>query len=317
MQEERQPTRSFWFQSGDVVLHAENTQFRVHCKMLSHHSNVFKAMFGMPQFGFESYADDEVFVDGCPVVPLSDKAADVEHMLSVFYDNSKTHWESQMDIDHFSAVLRLGKKYEIELFTKEALRRVRSDYPATLDAWDQRGVYREEVKIVWEEAFVDALIKFINLAHELSVPSILPAAYFLYVHLTPLRSVVEEKRLCSQDRLHCILGRAEVLDFIRHRLKEWHEHEVLTAGEDCSSPAACGALRLETVENEYFYLWKGFDIDYTPLESLGDPLSEFCLGCRNSIQNRYDENRAQLWKKLPTFFGLPEWQELQQLDFDR
>ncbi|KDR72647.1 hypothetical protein GALMADRAFT_758598 [Galerina marginata CBS 339.88] len=320
-QEDPKPARSeaFWFHSGDVVLHVENTRFRVHCEMLSRHSNIFKDTFSMPQFTTVPGHSDEAFVDGCPVVPLFDKASDVGHMLSVFYDNFQTHdWREQMDIDHLSALLRLGKKYEIDYFTKEALRRLRSECPATLNAWDDRDVYGKEGDIVFPLEVDDVTTKIINLAHEVSLPSVLPAAYLRYVQDGTMRSIAEETRICSQDRIHCILGRASVLDFICHKLARWHEREVFTPGEDCSSRKACGVLRRKTVDPDSFLLWGGFDGEYGPIRTLGvDTLSEFCSGCRRSIYSSYNRNRAELWEKLPTFFGLPEWEELKGQDFDK
>jgi hypothetical protein len=74
----------FWFDDGNVILQAENTQFRVHRSLLSLHSNVFKDMFSMPQ---PMDTATTLNVEGCPIITLSDKASDLEHVLSIFYEN--------------------------------------------------------------------------------------------------------------------------------------------------------------------------------------------------------------------------------------
>jgi len=74
----------FWFDDGNVILQTENTQFRVHRSLLSLHSNVFNDMFSVPQPTDTTTIPD---VDGCPVIPLSDKTSDLEHILSIFYEN--------------------------------------------------------------------------------------------------------------------------------------------------------------------------------------------------------------------------------------
>ena len=74
----------FWFDDGNVILQAENTQFRAHRSLLSLHSNVFKEMFAMPQPTDTTTTPN---VDGCPVITLSDKASDLEHFLSILYEN--------------------------------------------------------------------------------------------------------------------------------------------------------------------------------------------------------------------------------------
>ena len=74
----------YWFDDGNIILQAENTQFRVHRSLLSNQSVVFSDMFSMPQ----PMALDPL-VDGCPVVFLSDKADDLELVMAIFYDNFK------------------------------------------------------------------------------------------------------------------------------------------------------------------------------------------------------------------------------------
>jgi len=79
-------TRSeYWLDDGNIVLQAENVQFRVHRSVLARHSNIFKDMFGMPQ----PLQPEGPMVDGFPVVYLSDAADDVKTMLGIFYDNYK------------------------------------------------------------------------------------------------------------------------------------------------------------------------------------------------------------------------------------
>lgn len=74
----------FWFDDGNVILQAENTQFRVHRSLLSMQSSVFKDMFSMPQ---PMDTATTLNVDRCPIITLSDKASDLEHVLSIFYEN--------------------------------------------------------------------------------------------------------------------------------------------------------------------------------------------------------------------------------------
>lgn len=71
------PVRSeFWPEDGNVILQAEGTQFKVHRGILSMNSDVFKDMLSLPQL-----SSGEELIDGCPVVHLSDSAADVAFVL--------------------------------------------------------------------------------------------------------------------------------------------------------------------------------------------------------------------------------------------
>ncbi|KAJ7231873.1 hypothetical protein B0H12DRAFT_996082, partial [Mycena haematopus] len=68
-----------WFDDGNVVLQAGNTQFRVHWGILALHSSVFRGMQGLPQ------PPDQPGVDGCPIVELPDDSGDVGYLLKALY----------------------------------------------------------------------------------------------------------------------------------------------------------------------------------------------------------------------------------------
>ena len=83
-----------------------------------------------------------------------------------------------------AAVLRIGKKYQIDHFQAEGLKRLRKELPSDLDSWD--ACYNTEVAI---SGATENLANIINLAHELSVYSILPAAYMYYLRNESMVSV--------------------------------------------------------------------------------------------------------------------------------
>lgn len=68
-----------WFEDGNIILQAENTQFKVHRGVLAKHSPVFADLFQVPQ------PTNEPVVDGCPVVQIPDSAGDVADMLCCLY----------------------------------------------------------------------------------------------------------------------------------------------------------------------------------------------------------------------------------------
>lgn len=67
-----------WLDDGNVVLQAEDTQFKVHRSILSLNSAVFRNAFSTSQ------PAGEPLIEGCPLVLLSDTAADVTVMLEAF-----------------------------------------------------------------------------------------------------------------------------------------------------------------------------------------------------------------------------------------
>jgi hypothetical protein len=82
-----------------------------------------------------------------------------------------------MSVEFMGAILRLGKKYDIGYLCEEGLKRLRLHFPATLERWqDDSGLYKLNIMLG-----ANMEIGIIDLAHELSIPSCLPIAYFLFV----------------------------------------------------------------------------------------------------------------------------------------
>jgi len=77
---QRSPT---WFEDGNIVLRAENIEYRVHRSVLASHSCIFKDMFSVPQPPPES----QETVEGCAVIRLSDSSEDISNLLFLLYDN--------------------------------------------------------------------------------------------------------------------------------------------------------------------------------------------------------------------------------------
>ena len=74
-------SEKIWFDDGNLVVQAEQTQFRVHKGVLAKHSIFFRDLKDVPQPD-----TTDASVDGCPVVVLQDEAEAVEYMLVVIYD---------------------------------------------------------------------------------------------------------------------------------------------------------------------------------------------------------------------------------------
>lgn len=71
-----------WFDDGNIVLQAELTQFKVYRGILSANSEIFRDMLTLPQ---PAVGLDEMQVEGCPVVNMSDRAEDWAYVLKALY----------------------------------------------------------------------------------------------------------------------------------------------------------------------------------------------------------------------------------------
>ena len=78
------PVRSedVWYDDGNIILQAQNTQFKVLKSILQRNSSVFRDMFSLPQ----PTSSDTELVEGCPVVRLSDSADSVRYVLKALFE---------------------------------------------------------------------------------------------------------------------------------------------------------------------------------------------------------------------------------------
>jgi hypothetical protein len=70
-----------WFDDGNVVIQAGNTQYKVYRGVLAARSPVFQDMFSFPQ------PPNLELIEGCPLVHLSDPALQVTPFLRAIFDS--------------------------------------------------------------------------------------------------------------------------------------------------------------------------------------------------------------------------------------
>lgn len=189
-------TRSkIWFDDGSVVIQAEKTQFRVHRSMLSRHSSVFRDMFSVPQ----PPGEQELVIEGCSVVHVSESSQDWEDLLTLMYDNLRVYQSADpMPIRLIAVMLRLGKKYDMGHFLKEAVARLHYEFPRNLCDWD---LISDQPFSKIEQSGELALLDIIILGREAGLQSILPLAYYLFFsNLNVMDPMVPHDLVL--DRLH-------------------------------------------------------------------------------------------------------------------
>ncbi|KJA28068.1 hypothetical protein HYPSUDRAFT_74512, partial [Hypholoma sublateritium FD-334 SS-4] len=168
----------FWFNDGNVVLRAENTQFRVHRSLLAFHSEIMKDCFEIPR------AEVEETVEGCPVLRLDDSAKDIENLCGLLFGMYQVESET-VGFAYLETMLRLGPKYEIANFKTMALKRLRRLFPGDMHEWEKMVDWRSELTRFFRQPTSKGLIfDVINAAYQedSEIPSILPAAFlFLYM----------------------------------------------------------------------------------------------------------------------------------------
>ncbi|KAL4062036.1 hypothetical protein V8B97DRAFT_1107250 [Scleroderma yunnanense] len=307
-----------WFKEGNVILVADEKCFRVHRDILSSYSHIFEDMFLCPQPSGAG-SDTEESIDGCPVVRLPDAASHVQIALQAMYDRGYMNgFTYPMPFSVLTAFLRLGEKYEIKTLYNEAKARLAKCYPSSVtDLTSAKESMKNSLTGSDPHHF-----RVINVAREVGLLSVLPAAMYLCLLECPPQTISDGYETSDG---HCSLSPAnqsvciavqDSLASLRRQSFQWlgasqfarlQSHR--STRNACSDKPEClsGA---HTILTELFFR-----------TSLVDPLADwredwdehFCDNCSVVARRQYGEARVALWASLPRIFGLGQsWTELEQ-----
>ncbi|KAJ7134290.1 hypothetical protein C8R44DRAFT_696702 [Mycena epipterygia] len=296
----------YWFDDGNVILEVESTQFRLTKSMLSMHSTVFRDMFMMP------LPADEPTVQDCPVVPLSgDATQDWIHLLGAMYPKCLSEGLPRMEV--VAAILRLGQKYDFPVFRKDCLRRLKVEFPTTLLDFEVK--LEDGWTLIEEEG--DMLFPLLSLAREIDLHSILPSAYYQIITDSYYMSrVLDDKDadLNVNDRLACLQGYAKLLGLQSTTVMQWLDSDNSHIPcHDCRHDDDCEDALKGIIQGMYV-LGRPEIMAFDDWHKNWD--ADLCTHCRKRAKHIFKVGRKTCWSKLPSAFGLPDWEELKSLDFE-
>ncbi|KAL1700926.1 hypothetical protein EV121DRAFT_213206 [Schizophyllum commune] len=304
-----------WFKDGNIVLQAQRVQFRFYQGLLATYSPFFRDVFEVPQ-----PADGADAVEGCPVMRLQESAADVEYVLNFILEPKSS--KQTPSVANIIAGLKMGQKYLITALWDDALERLRYEFPDQLKEYQERREGREKrgyTRFRVEPGHRDWLLHLVDASRLVSLQSVLPALCYR----------------ASEDSRREELTRG-LFDDITLEGTTMHIHNVILAGQaktlaakvkliriafsepqpesqTCTDRDSCRAARrrmfddfLKTLEREktyaVFYPWSE--------RLLGSPKRNFCGPCAEDTLRAVREEQEEIWESLPSFFGLPDWEEL-------
>ncbi|KAJ7119162.1 hypothetical protein C8R44DRAFT_540134, partial [Mycena epipterygia] len=116
-----------WFEDGNLIIQAGNSQFRVYRGVLATRSPVFQDMLSFPQ------PPDSELIAGCPLVRLQDSASEVTAFLKSIFDSGYFLFTTpvQTEFEAIAGILRLSHKYGVDYLCRRAFVHLSSYYPST------------------------------------------------------------------------------------------------------------------------------------------------------------------------------------------
>ncbi|KAJ3492732.1 hypothetical protein NLJ89_g11174 [Agrocybe chaxingu] len=295
-------SEKFWFADGNIILQAENTQFKVHRSFLSSQSPIFHDMFSIPQ----PPVVDDAIVEGCVVVHLQDMVKDVQNLLELLYDTWSVHkFHKKLTLSILRTMLRMGRKYGFKNLRQEAINCLRMEFPSTLKEFDASLEDYMFIDVGNEHVPFDAMI----LGREQGIKSIMPA---IYVGICANHTSEELEALFVQNRhilpvdlpVSLLLGRDRIARAVRATTFRWLD-ETEVPCKRCKSPSVCTtatrtiAMRLLEASTEALVQRAVFPWDHQRLDNVS-----LCGKCVTTAKGIFEVGRKVVWGAIPDYFGL-------------
>ncbi|KAJ7449094.1 hypothetical protein B0H11DRAFT_336704 [Mycena galericulata] len=299
---------NIWMPYGDIILQAESTQFRVNRDVLALQSSVFADMLAVPQ------PPNEPTIEGCPVVQVYDSAKDWELLLGVLYDPFPPKHKRPFPV--LAAMLRLGQKYDIRKAKDDALERIHSVFPKDFEKW--KSTPDDLVQI---DSDPSLCIDLLNLCYECGIYSSIPSLALSCLCCYKLEEVLTGVNRAdgtylsptSDVKLTLAIAFERILSFQRDSLA-WLHGDTVIPDVLCKSQTKCKHQKMAL---HHSVAWKGdgfLDLHYTIDGWDREWSGELCDSCEEAAKESYEASRLKGWQSLPSFFGLPEWKDLKDLD---
>ncbi|TFK40247.1 hypothetical protein BDQ12DRAFT_734254 [Crucibulum laeve] len=326
----RLPIRSeqVWFGDGTIVLETEMVQFKVYQGTLAANSPIFHAMFSACQ------EDGSDMIENCPVIHLHDTAVDLMHFLQAMHilgyaigsftrphfdilASSPSYYDCKTtdDFNKIAGILRLSTKYDVEHLRRRTFEQLAFLYPTTLEQWDQR--VEDAIKVFEARPFV-----VVKLARETGHLSLLPAAMYLCATRADINHVLDGApcpdgytiELDWEDKRACLHGRETLASAVRTRLFKFITGTIEIHGH-CTSAPHCEIAKYRTVRRLEVALSHTTPAVFSTARfTWPNYRQDVCKNCAASAEAHFDSERVRLWEELPSFFGLPSWEDLRKAD---
>ncbi|KAF9034378.1 hypothetical protein BJ165DRAFT_1513506 [Panaeolus papilionaceus] len=306
-----------WMDDGNIVLQADQTQFRVHKSMLSRCSSVFKDMFSIPQPTDEISEADR----GCAVVHLHDSATDVAYLLTAIYNHQYSDNPVHppfTDINKLSALLRLANKYDIPSIRQNMILRIDAEYPTCFDDYLDRDKY---YCLDMDDSYAE--IDLVNLLHDEGVFAALPLALYSAVDILTIKDIFNgceradgtTATLPASMIAVCMVGKGKLEDFMYDFSYKWLRGCVKQSfcHKDACREIFCSvAQRILRPNPNLSY---ALDLDWDAIMTMGEPRDpDLCTICERAAKKHQQKGRKAVFQQLPSIFGYGSWDEVKKMD---
>ncbi|EPT02392.1 hypothetical protein FOMPIDRAFT_1059356 [Fomitopsis schrenkii] len=302
----------FWLTDGNIIIVAQDVGFRTYKGWLAVQSEVFRDMFSIAQPATADLKQADVS-EGCPVVHVTDTAAEIRSLLSVLFSGRNYMRRQKLSFADIANCTRLAHKYVIQDLLEDSLEDLKQYFPETFDLWDKRLHCNPRTRA----------IEAVNLARITGTTSIIPAALYSCAQLNGsrlLKGCVREdgvvETLSTEDLSRCIDAKQDLSARTTRlicQLFDTVENSLCRAFERRCNASIAGVkaflLKSERgLQGGTFPAlgsWKTYisEHDSKIYSRVTHPI---CSSCITVLCRRETDLRTQVWSELPKLLCLDD-----------
>ncbi|KIJ32817.1 hypothetical protein M422DRAFT_52680 [Sphaerobolus stellatus SS14] len=311
-----------YMQDGTLILLAEDTVFRVYPGLLAMHSEVFR---GMSTISDHLPEEIEIY-DGYPVVRLTDDAEDLAQFLKSTMGINQFHAFKPTSFPIAAAVLRLSSKYMVDPLRHQTIEHFRRLIPKSFEDIGKEQSYKQ----VFGEENPPHPFTVLTLFRQCQLTTFLPWAFYTACN-EGFKALVNGDthdgaviRLKTEDNRIALNGWKRLCD----KTRQLRSSVILSRPPTCKDATCANEARLAWLDGAYWHIgsdvlsqWGMFKLLATsskPTQSPGRNSIQDqkirgtrpCDLCTEAWLRQERELRVEAWTELPSYFGLPAWEDM-------
>ncbi|KIY48398.1 hypothetical protein FISHEDRAFT_73601 [Fistulina hepatica ATCC 64428] len=289
---------AFWYSDGSLIIHASSTLFRIHRGFLAKNSSIFHDLTTF------ACTTDELHLDGCPVVEVSDSPEEWAELLGALYNPVyflTTSEDHKADlITSYARLVSISTKYACAAIRAQAIRKLERYIPTSLASVPPTF----------------GLPPFMLIGQFRKSNALMFLPYLYYVAMTETTAdalwSIPNDVFSVEDKAVVFRARLNLQSRMRGTSLKYNYCSIPII-QECTCRANSHTMFLPPPLDETLFrahvlsLHSRYSIHFIGKEQ------RLCANHIAVLIAAHEEGRAQAWMELPTAFGLEPWDKLQSI----
>ncbi|KIY48425.1 hypothetical protein FISHEDRAFT_73622 [Fistulina hepatica ATCC 64428] len=289
---------AFWYSDGSLIIHASSTLFCIHRGFLAKNSSFFDDLTT-----FACIAD-ELHLDGCPVVEVSDSPEEWAELLGALYNPVyflATSENRRADfVRSYARLVSISTKYAFATIRAQAIRKLEECIPTSLVSVPPAFGLLPNSMLIGQFRKSNALM-------------FLPYLYYVAMTETTADALwsIPNDVFSAEDKAIVFRARLNLQSSMRRTSLRYNYCSIPTI-QECTCLANSHTTSLPPPYDQTLFRAHVLSNRSEFIRIIGQRQG-LCANHIAVLMTLHKEGRAQAWMELPTAFGLEPWDKLKSI----